>query len=170
MTREAAQKVAAIVQDAGGQVVGRTRLQKVAYLLEAAGLGDGFLFEYRHYGPYSEDLSAAARDADLLGLLQETEHPATWGGVYSIYVAGPATAPSTTAARRQLASEAAQADSIDLELAATAVFLAKDGYSDPWSETARRKPEKAGEGRLNRARALYRRLQKVSTPIPLPAF
>ena len=40
-------KVAEIIRAAGGEIVGRTRLQKVAYLLELAGLGHGFRFEYR---------------------------------------------------------------------------------------------------------------------------
>ena len=35
-------KVVAIVRDAGGTIVGRTRLLKTAYLLELAGLGEGF--------------------------------------------------------------------------------------------------------------------------------
>jgi uncharacterized protein YwgA len=58
------QKAAEIVRDAGGRIVGRTKLQKVAYLLELAGLGDGFQFEYRHYGPYSEDLAGAIQMAN----------------------------------------------------------------------------------------------------------
>jgi hypothetical protein len=41
----------AIVRDAGGHIVGRTRLQKIAFMLEPAGLGGGFPFRYKHYGP-----------------------------------------------------------------------------------------------------------------------
>ena len=37
-----AHRAAEIVRDAGGHIVGRTRLQKIAYILEAAGLGGGF--------------------------------------------------------------------------------------------------------------------------------
>lgn len=73
-------KVTEIIRAAGGEIVGRTRLQKVAYLLELAGLGHGFSFEYRHYGPYSEDLALASRNADLLGFLEEEERPTSWGG------------------------------------------------------------------------------------------
>lgn len=73
-------KTAAIVRDAGGRIVGRTRLQKIAYLLSITGLEDGLPFAYKHYGPYSEDLATASRDADLLGLLSETEQQASWGG------------------------------------------------------------------------------------------
>ena len=65
-------KVVAIVRDAGGTIVGRTRLQKTAYLLELAGLGEGFHFSYRHYGPYSEELASAVRDANALAPSRRT--------------------------------------------------------------------------------------------------
>ncbi len=68
-----AEKAAAVIQDAGGRVIGRTKLQKITYLLCAAGLEDGFDFEYRHYGPYSENLSDAIAEARLGGLVSEDE-------------------------------------------------------------------------------------------------
>lgn len=163
-----AEKVAEIVRDAGGRIVGRTRLQKVSFLLDAAGLGEGFTFEYRHYGPYSEDLTAAARTARLLGLLEEEEHTAGWGGTYSIYSTRIADSADVPEARKVLARMAAQADSVQLELAATAVFLAGEGARDPWAETERHKPEKAEGGRLERAKELYRRLRRIEVPHPLP--
>jgi uncharacterized protein len=161
-------KAAEIVRDAGGRIVGRTRLQKVGYLLTVAGLESGLSFFYKHYGPFSEGLAAAARDADLLGFLHETEQQASWGGTYSTYVVSEPPDPSVPAARLKLASEAAAADAIELELAATAVFLAKEGYKNPWMETARRKPEKAENGRIDKARLLYRRLSATDTPHRLP--
>ena len=39
-TREPHKIAARIVQDAGGELVGRTRLQKVTYLAQLAGFGD----------------------------------------------------------------------------------------------------------------------------------
>ena len=62
------------------------------------------------------------------------------------------------------------ADAVELELAATALFLAKEGFPDPWTETARRKPEKADAGRLAKAKQLYDRLRAIQTPHPLPAL
>jgi hypothetical protein len=163
------EKVAAIVRDAGGQIVGRTRLQKIGYLLELAGLGEGFSFGYRHYGPYSEELASAARDASALGLLSEKEVAAAWGGVYSIYRAQPAARIANVApARRRLAREATAASAIELELAATAAFLAGTGSRDPWGDTARFKPQKAQGGRLENAKMLYRQLQQIDTPKQLP--
>jgi hypothetical protein len=163
------EKIADIVRDAGGRIVGRTRLQKIGYLLELTGLGEGFPFQYRHYGPYSEELASAARDANALGMLSEQEYPATWGGLYSVFTTSNA-APSddVSPARIELVREAAGASAIELELAATAAFLADGGSRDPWGDTARFKPDKAQGSRLENAKALYRRFQRIETPKPLP--
>jgi uncharacterized protein len=91
------EKVADIIRDAGGTIVGRTRLQKIAYLLELAGVGSGFPFEYRHYGPYSEELALATRMAAMVGLVDEQERAASWGGSYSIYKAAQSRGPSVNA-------------------------------------------------------------------------
>jgi uncharacterized protein len=165
-----ATKVANLVRDAGGRIVGRTKLQKTAYLLRVAGLEDDFSFAYKHYGPYSEDLAAAARDADLFGLLHETEQQTTWGGTYSTYVVDGVPSDDVPVARVRLAAEAAAADAVELELAATALFLSREGFDDPWVETARRKPEKAESGRIERAKELYRRIAAIETPNSFPAI
>lgn len=163
------ERVAEIVRDAGGQIVGRTRLQKVAYLLELTGLGSGFEFEYRHYGPYSESLFDAAQTANAFGLLIEEERTAKWGGHYSIYSITDSVDKSVDECRFNFASRAAQVGAVELELAATAAYLfAVEHFSDPWAETVRRKPEKAAEGRLEKAREAYRSLLEFHTPKPLP--
>lgn len=159
---------AQIVADSGGRVVGRTRFQKITYLLVAAGLEENFSFSYKHYGPYSEDLATAAKLAKFFGCMREEEHPTSWGGNYSVFDVSVPRQTGASEARRQLAAQAAAADAVELELAATALFLFKEGFSEAWAETARRKPEKAEGGRINRAMALYDNLRAVSTPIPLP--
>lgn len=166
--RGRAAKVAQLIADAGGQVVGRTRLQKLAYLLTAAGLEDEFPFVYKHYGPFSEELTQSARVAELLGLLTEQEQRAQWGGSYSTYSTARPKAADVSPSRQQIAHIANEADAVELELAATAVFLSNEGFDDPWAETARRKPEKAEGGRLKRAKLLYRQFRIVQTPNPLP--
>ena len=140
------QNAASIIRDAGGKLTGRTRLQKIAYLLEMAGLRVGFDFEYRHYGPYSDQLADALSNAAAASLINEEEKPANWGGTYSVFTFTGASVPAGPAAssvRQDFITKAASADPIALELAATAVFLAKEGERDPWRETERRKPEKA---------------------------
>jgi uncharacterized protein YwgA len=161
--------VTRIIRDAGGQVIGRTRLQKLAYLLFASGLGEDWSFSYKHYGPFSEDLATAARAADFLGYIRETEQLAAWGGVYSTYaLRSDLKEPQASEMRQRLLKIAAAADAVVLELTATAVFLAKAGYRDPWMETARRKPEKADGDRLANAKALYNDLSQLPTPSALP--
>ncbi|MBN1607750.1 MAG: hypothetical protein JW940_14025 [Polyangiaceae bacterium] len=164
------ERVAEIVRDAGGKIVGRTRLQKITYLLQLAGLEQDFGFEYRHYGPYSDGLALAVQDAQLLGLLTEDEHEAAWGGVYSIYRTKDPSTSKPSSARARLLREVVDASSIELELAATAAYFAEHGFADPWAETAVRKPDKAQEGRLERARELLGRLSRIETPRPLPSI
>lgn len=163
-----AEKAVDIVRDAGGELVGRTRLQKTAYLLELAGFGEGFQFEFRHYGPYSEGLANAVQIAALSGLLNEEEHLTSWGGFYSIFRTVEMPGDQQPSKRRDLIAISADADPIELELAATAAFLFSKGESAAWRETDIRKPEKARDGRLEKAKALYERLRAIPTPSPLP--
>lgn len=170
-SKEERLKAAQIVRDAGGKIVGRTKLQKVAYLLQLAGFGDDFAFEYRHYGPFSEGLANAIHIADAFGLVSETEYVTDWGGRYSIFIATAQLGARKVDARSAFAETAAQMDSVELELAATAAFLsAVEGVAKPWEETARRKPEKAHEGRIDKAKEAYRRLLQLNTLKPLPAI
>ncbi|MCQ0090910.1 hypothetical protein [Roseovarius sp. M141] len=53
------------------------------------------------------------------------------GGTYSTYTIDNVQELEQGNPRHSLATLAAAADSIELELAATAVFLAHDGYDDP---------------------------------------
>lgn len=169
MSRAEAQRAQEVIRDAGGRVVGRTRLQKIAYILTASGLDNTFSFSYKHYGPFSEELATAAREAQLLGLVNETEHVAGWGGSYSVFQVNQAAAPEgVSEARLSLARLAAQADAAALELAATALFLSKEGVAHPWEETERRKPEKATQGRLQAAKALYQQFRQIVAPEPWP--
>jgi uncharacterized protein YwgA len=130
------ERAADIVRDAGGRVVGRTKLQKVAFLLELAGLGAGFSFDYKHYGPYSDELTAAMREAAAFGLVETTEHGTSWGGWYSVYSTTEKGAGSDRR-RVDFATEAGKIGSVELELAATAAYLAAvEGYRDPWGDCA----------------------------------
>lgn len=163
-----AEKAAGIVLDAGGEVVGRTRLQKMAYLLEIAGLGSDFVFEYRHYGPYSEELAVGVANANLQNLISQEDRLANWGGSYSIFKVVDAKAKANVEpSRRQMLELTVKANPVALELAATAAYLAIEGDSSPWVETQRRKPEKA-EKFLDSAKVLYQHLRSIATPTPLP--
>jgi len=163
--RSDVEKVSSIVFDAGGRVVGRTRLQKLVYLLEVAGFGEGFPFEYRHYGPYSEQLAVASNSAALSGAITQEDRRASWGGTYSVFATTQGIIAGRSAPRSALAAAAARANPVALELAATAVFLSKEGTPNPWGETARLKPEKAGQS-LPKAKALYASLRRIAPTLP----
>jgi hypothetical protein len=153
--------IARVIRDAGGEIVGRTKLQKTFYLLTLAGFEGQFRFGYKHYGPFSEELAEAADLAAAFDVISELQKPASWGGTYSVYSAAPGEL-SAQPDRLRLTQEAARADAVLLELAATAAYLAQEGKPEPWTETERRKPDKAGDGRLERARELYGRLRSAS--------
>lgn len=164
--------VGELIALAGGRIVGRTKLQKSACALELTGLGYGFQFKYRHFGPYSEELKIASDDADALGYIREKMEVASWGGRYSVFEVDKPCQP--TDARQKQRSEvlkiAVQADPVDLELAVTAAFLAANGVHDPWHEVAVRKSTKAVPDRMNAAKILYGHLAAVETPKKLPSI
>ena len=163
-----------IIADAGGRLIGRTRLQKCTCSLELTGLGYGFQFSYRHFGPYSEELQIACSDADALGLIEEQRKTATWGGHYSVFLtssdAEKQRDADVHAARIDLLRVMTAANPVALELAVTAAFLAANEVDDAWHEVAERKEDKASKTALDAAKALYREMMAVRTPRPLPAI
>ena len=163
---------ARLVQDAGGELVGRTRAQKVAYLAQLAGFCNEFSFEYYNFGPFSEDLAQGLQIASVLGPLKEEERPTGWGGYYSIYRLRKPAKPDDHK-RAAFLQAAKEISAIELELAATAAFLhavERLPAEAAWAETEMRKPDKAANGRLKAAKEAYRKLLSLSTPRPLPAI
>lgn len=163
LTDDKSEAVMDIVAAAGGEMIGRTRLQKTAFLLELVDLGSGFHFDYKHYGPYSEELAAFAEVAPILVDFNEEQRSSSWGGAYSVYSTGSDYSGTSGDAKQQIISIAKEADPVELELAATAAFLDVQGFDDPWGETERRKPEKTRDGRIDRAKILFLRLRDVET-------
>lgn len=169
--RSEAESAAQLVADAGGEIVGRTRLQKIAFLLEVMELGSGFEFEYKHYGPYSERLTSAIKYADLFELVHEDIKPTAWGGFYSIFRVGAGIHVTENNQSRAAAITLGNAaDPVELELAATAVLLAIEGEVDPWKETEVRKPDKAAHGKLQRSKELLKKFRAISAGDKLPAI
>jgi uncharacterized protein YwgA len=154
-----------IVQLNGGRLVGKTRLQKSAYFLESLGVGFDLDFEYHHYGPYSEELARLADDARALGLLDVDWGRTADGDEYAIYRSAVrqhfAENHRTDDPRRDVLRLLSEYSAIELELAATADFLEKNGYgSEAWKETRRRKASKISEERVIRAKQLLDRLRR----------
>jgi len=160
MTHGTAKDIAEVVS-AAGELVGRTRLQKTVAILEIAGVGYGFPFEYYKFGPYSEDLVTSADRAVALGYVSEEERRAGWGGRYSVYRTDEKQTTGNSA-RDAMIEIARSADAVALELAVTAAFLAHTGTQDAWREVAHRKPEKVGGSHLTDAKALYAKFKQVA--------
>lgn len=164
-TSDGLKVLADIVAWADGSVVGRTRLQKIGFLLHKFGYLDVFPFKYKHYGPYSEEMAATSEIAVLLGFLTEEQRPTKWGGTYSIFKSNAQNADvdDNRAAFVKLLNDA---DAVVLELAATAILLDEE-YADPWSETSVRKPEKATLDRVEKAKSLVSQIKEFETPVKL---
>ena len=151
----------------GGELVGRTRLQKVAYLLHRCGAKFDlpFPFIYHHYGPYSLALADGLIDARAGGRIDIEEQPGSYGVRYAIFKSKGADAPDrlgdlSADQVRSLLKEMKHVSDIVLELAAAIVFLREeDGYvHDAIEETKARKPLKATAARMEQALMLLRKL------------
>lgn len=153
--------VAEVVAAAGGQIVGRVRLQKIFYLLDRIGLESGFDYEYHHYGPYSSELAEAVEDATAFGHIDERTGRRSYDGVpYSIFER-PRVAPPARFGSLEYSSAAAvlkrmQAEPATvLELAATIDWLRTQERVKDWRlELVRRKGAKTEGGRVERAERL----------------
>jgi hypothetical protein len=167
MSKGTAKDVALMI-GAAGELIGKTRLQKTGVLLELTGLGFGFSYGYHLFGPFSEELIDSTDRAVALGYVHEEVKRASWGGIYSRYSASSRSSGSKS--RDEIIRLARDADSIVLELAATAAFLASRGTRDAWAEVAARKPEKVTRARMSAAKELYHRLASVDVPKRLPAL
>lgn len=152
--------VAAVIAAAGGELIGRVRLQKAVYLLDQLGLGSEFGYEYHHYGPFSRDLENATADAKAVGLIEEKFGARESDrAAYSIYrlseeakVADAAYGKLGAQRTAELARQFAATNITVLELAATVDWLWRfEGRADWRDEIARRKNRKVEGGRLEMA-------------------
>ncbi len=149
--------IAAIVKATDeGKLVGRVRLQKIAYLLQQLGLeGADFDFTYHHYGPYSQGVDSAVWYADAFDLLREKrEHRQSDGAQYSVFELTDKgrKAPPLPERFQHMVKEWAGTSSVVLELAATAHWLHEVEKVEDWKkEIRRRKTWKTEEGRLDKA-------------------
>ena len=157
--------VAVLLKAAGGQLVGRVRLQKAVYLLDQLGLESGFHYDYHHYGPFSRDLDNAVADAEAFGIVQEKfGHRGVDGARYSIFelIADDFEVPERVGQLNEATLESYLQTFVEtnvtvLELAATANWLAAKEERDDWQEALRRrKGPKVESGRFDRAMDILR--------------
>jgi len=159
--------VPSLVSAAGGELVGKIRLQKVVYLLDQMGLSSPFSFEYHHYGPYSADLADSIEDDVAFGYLAAEQRRRQSDGVpYVAYRAIGADEGNSWDAYlpddeiRSALGQMQHRSATVLELAATIHWLAVIERNENWSaELIRRKGAKAQGGRDQQALELLRSLR-----------
>lgn len=153
--------VVGIVALNGGELIGRTRLQKTAFLLERSGMNSGLEFEYHRFGPFSAEIARGSEIAAGSGQLELEVRPGFHEYPYTIF----RTSASAPAALGGLATEKAISllsamsgvSDVVLELAATIVLL-RNSYENPLEEVKIRKPHKATPERLKAALQLITEL------------
>lgn len=148
--------VTSVVALNGGRMVGKTRLQKTIFLLEAAGLGAEIDFDYHHYGPYSADIASAVDDAVDVGRLRPEVRFGYHEVPYTIYstdaVPSNRIGALSAAEVQRLLAALDSYSALELEVAATIVYLRDNGYGErAVEETKLRKPAKATDARVRRA-------------------
>ena len=148
-----------------GKLVGRTRLQKTAYLLDRCGGSFDMRFVYYHYGPYSPELALGALVAHQNERIEVTEKPGRYRIRYAIFqtklgTASPSALGELAASSvRRLLKPIKNASDLVLEIAATIMFLRAKGYPKrAVEETKARKTLIASDERVERALALLRQL------------
>ena len=155
-----------LIKLSGGQLVGRTRLQKEAYLLDRCGAAFGLPFTYHYYGPYSFELAYGWEDALAEGRIEIEEKLGGYGVPYAIFkLKEPCSDPGNlgnlpAADARERLEKMAGFSEIVLELAATIIYLKEEGYGEPpIKELKTRKPLKATDKLIKKATDLLRDLE-----------
>ena len=147
-----------VISAAGGTVTGRTRLQKLVFLLDKLGLNSGFDYSYHHYGPYSSALVDAVDFAKAFGLIKEEFNYRADGARYSVFTLenklknNPKKDFLSDDKIKSAFIAMNESSATVLELAATAHWLKYDEKITHWeNEIVKRKGRKTEDGRLGKA-------------------
>ncbi len=137
-------QLAKLIEWAPGELESRKRLQKVVYLLQAAGCPLDVEYALHHYGPYSRDVAELTDEMCHAGLLEERTSPNTLGGrTFSYHLPEPTRAqlrsmdpPVDLAQYEGLAKRLlAEPNLKKLEFAATVAYFHRQGGS--WEDARR---------------------------------
>jgi uncharacterized protein len=123
----------------------RKRMQKLIFLLQAAGCPLDADYDLHHYGPYSQDVARLTDEMVQMKLLNERTEPHPYGQQYSYVLSEDASRQiseyessprgsdpaRTMAGFRELAQKLYQTDLKELEVASTIVFFRKQGHDWP---------------------------------------
>ena len=152
------------------EIVTKVRFQKTFHLLQAYGFLedlDDLDFEYHYYGPYSSKLAYAAEDAEAEGKLNTVVRPGFHSEPYTVYLSAgdaPVVLDKYRADMIRRALEVMKGNSgLVLEVASTIRFLHDTGEADdPVTEVKRRKPMKASNHRIQKAKEILDQLKELS--------
>jgi uncharacterized protein len=154
-----------LIDAAGGEIVGKVRLQKLVYLLHQLGIESDLPFAYHHFGPYSEELADRVEDDIVFGRITAEERRRSDGVPYVIYKSLDRNGDRITndvlsAPRVRDAIFSMQKRTATLlELAATIHWLAFVEKIKDWrTELVRRKGVKTEQGRADAALDLLKEL------------
>jgi uncharacterized protein YwgA len=158
--------VAGLVALNGGEIVGKTRLQKTVFLLEYCGLNSGLEFTYALFGPFSSDLAEAADDAVAMGVIQSEDKPGYHQVPYTIYrtqeVSPQKLGDLSRDKGQRILRTLDQFSAVELELAATLIYLGGDQKREQAElDTRQLKPLKATDQRIKRAWDLVEKLDAI---------
>lgn len=156
-----------LLEIAGGEVVGKVRLQKAVYLLDQLGMNSGFSYDYHHYGPFSADLADQLDEDVVFGRVIEVPMRRASDGVpFSAYRAGKSDSKNSDKLGdvavemvKAALTVMQQRSATILELAATIHWLRSVEGIDDWrSELLSRKGAKTENGRADKALDLLKEL------------
>lgn len=143
----------------GGELVGRTRLQKTMRLLQRLGLPSDYVFRMHHYGPYSDGIQSDINLLERMKFVSEEERLTQDGRLYSVFTARP-DAKIEAVARFGLAIDrmAREDDAVVLELAATYDYFREKGNDHARSIALlrRMKGDKCTPSKVDKARRLLK--------------
>jgi hypothetical protein len=144
----------------GHQIKGKKRLQKLAFFLTQAGVRSGAEFHIRDFGPFSVEIANAARLLTATAKIAESEEPAGASNTFvTVFKLNPGTAQSVKPLLpkyQKILQGLNRYPSIDLEVAATAIFFQAGGLRSDVAirKTKELKPTKASAQILKKIPAI----------------
>ena len=155
--RDQTELVVALIAANDGEIVGKNRLQKTVYLLDACGLNSGFEFENHNYSPSSFDLALETDVAVSSGFIESEKHPGFHQVPYTVFTSVPGVPVKEIDAfnisdPQEKLDLLEQHSAIVLELASTLLYYKELGDREEIENRVRRlKPLKATPERLEKA-------------------
>lgn len=159
-----AEYIGAMINACGRDDMGKTCLQKTAYILQANEVGfPEIVFDYHKYGPFSPMITFAADDAKAFGYITTESyeaHPFPYT-VFRPTESAPRFADcEATRKIRKVLKILRRRSMVELELAATAIYLKRNGHEENFiEEVKKRKSFKASERNMGFAKNLLSELR-----------